>query len=70
MINFFLLLIGCAASYAPDDCLPDTDDVPQNTYGGWITVITEPDTLNPDENWMQYSGEFISLEDSNDLFIV
>jgi hypothetical protein len=59
-----LLLIGCAASYAPIDYLPDTDDVPQNIYGGWLTVITAPDILNPDENWMQYSGEFIASEDS------
>jgi hypothetical protein len=59
-----VLLIGCAASYAPYDYLPDTEEVPQNIYGGWLTVITAPDILNPDENWMQYSGEFIASEDS------
>jgi hypothetical protein len=58
------LLIGCAASYAPDNWLPETADVPQNVFGGWITVITAPDILNPDEKWMEYSGEFIASEDS------
>jgi len=62
---FYLLFTGCAASYAPDNWLPDTQDVPQNIYGGWITVITEPDSLNPDEQWIQYSGEFISYDESN-----
>jgi len=61
----YILVTGCAASYAPDDWLPDTDDVPQNIYGGWITVITEPDSLSPEEKWMQYSGEFISYDESN-----
>jgi hypothetical protein len=59
-----VLLIGCAASYAPDNYLPETEDVPKEVYGGWLTVITAPDILNPDENWMQYSGEFIASEDS------
>jgi len=63
-ISYFLFT-GCAASYAPDNWLPDTQDIPQNIYGGWITVITEPDTSNPDEQWMQYSGEFISYDESN-----
>jgi len=58
------LFTGCATTYAPDNWLPDTQDVPQNVFGGWITVITEPDSLNPDEKWMQYSGEFISFDDS------
>ena len=59
------LFAGCASTYAPDNWLPDTPDVPQNVYGGWITLITEPDSLNPEEKWMQYSGEFISLDESN-----
>ncbi|HSW55778.1 MAG TPA: hypothetical protein VLH59_11885 [Ignavibacteriaceae bacterium] len=60
-----VILIGCATSYAPDNFLPQTTDVPQDIYGGWLTVITAPDTLHPDENWKQYSGEFIASEDSN-----
>ncbi|NWG27091.1 MAG: hypothetical protein HXY48_01010 [Ignavibacteriaceae bacterium] len=61
---WYLLFTGCVASYAPDNWLPDTQDVPQNVYGGWITVITEPGSLNQDEQWMQYSGEFISYDES------
>jgi hypothetical protein len=61
----FTILIGCAATFAPDDWLPETDEVPENVYGGWITLITEPDSLNTEEHWMQYSGEFISLDDEN-----
>jgi hypothetical protein len=60
-----VLLIGCAASYAPDNYLPDTEDVPQEVYGGWLTLITKPDSLNIGEKWMQYSGEFISSDESN-----
>lgn len=60
----FIFYLGCATSYAPDNWLPDTDDVPQNVFGGWITVITEPDSLYPEEKWMEYSGEFIASEDS------
>lgn len=60
----FIFFTGCATSYAPDNWLPDTQDVPQNVYGGWITVITEPDSLNSNEKWMQYSGEFIASDDS------
>ena len=61
----FLLLVRCATTYAPDNWLPETDEVPENVYGGWITLITEPDSLNTEEQWMQYSGEFISLDDEN-----
>jgi hypothetical protein len=59
-----VILIGCATSYAPDNYLPDTEDIPQVVYGGWLTIITAPDISHPDEKWMQYSGEFISSEDS------
>ena len=60
-----MLLFGCASSYAPSDFLPATSDVPQNPYGGWITIITEPDSLIPDDKWMMYSGEFISTEENS-----
>jgi len=60
----FLNFFGCATSYAPENYLPDTDDVPQNVYGGWLTVITEPDSLISNDKWMMYSGEFIASEDS------
>jgi hypothetical protein len=64
-----ILFNGCATTYAPDNWLPDTPDVTQNVYGGWITVITEPDSLYPNEKWMQYGGELISLDD-NDIYLL
>lgn len=60
-----LLLTGCATTYAPSDWLPDTDEIPNQAYGGWMTVITKPDTINSDEEQFQYGGEFISTDDSN-----
>ena len=60
-----LVIIGCATSYAPDDWLPDTDDVPQNAHGGWITVVTQELKSQSDEEWMQYGGEFIALDEDN-----
>ena len=61
----FCLIIGCATTYAPEAYLPDTDDVQTETYGGWITLVTMPDSLSSEEKWMQYSGEFISLDEEN-----
>ena len=62
--NYLILVLsfitaGCAASYAPDKWLPDTEDIPSNPYGGWITVIVKSDQ----DKWMQYSGEFIAVDD-------
>ncbi len=61
----FSILIGCATSYAPNNWLPETDDVPTNVYGSWITVNIEPDSLEPDGEWLQYNGEFISVDEEN-----
>ena len=60
-----LLISGCGTSYAPDNWLPETDDVPQSTHGGWITVVTQEVKSQSDEEWMQYSGEFIALDEDN-----
>jgi len=60
--NFIIL--GCAASYAPSNYLPSTNDVPQNVYGGWLTLTTEPDTLIQNSKWMIFGGEFIAVNDS------
>ena len=60
-----LLVTGCATTYAPDDWLPDTEDIPQNAHGGWITVVTQEVNSQSDEEWMQYSGEFIALDEEN-----
>lgn len=62
---FSLLITGCATTYAPDNWLPDTDDVPQNTHGGWIALVTQEAISQSDEVWMQYSGEFIALDEDN-----
>ena len=59
-----LSFIGCATSYAPENYLPSTDDVPKNVYGGWMTLITEPDTLLQNSKWMMYGGEFLAVDDS------
>ena len=61
----YLLFTSCATSYAPDNWLPETDDVQQEIFGGWITLVTKPDSLKPNEKWIQYSGEFISLDEEN-----
>lgn len=63
-IIFCCLLIGCAASNAPSNYLPATTEIPQNPYGGWITIIAAPDSSMPDDNWLMYGGEFIASEDS------
>lgn len=60
-----LVIIGCATTYAPDNWLPDTDDVPQNAHGGWIAVVTQEATSQSDEVWLEYSGEFIALDENN-----
>jgi hypothetical protein len=60
-----LVLGGCATSYAPNNWLPDTDEVPQSTRGGWITVETEEINNQPETRWLQYSGEFIAVDEEN-----
>ena len=65
LVILYAIITGCATTYAPADGLPDTDEVPKYEFGGWITVITEPDSSNHDEKWMQYSGEFISYDEAN-----
>ncbi|RPI75165.1 MAG: hypothetical protein EHM47_03365 [Ignavibacteriales bacterium] len=60
-----LFLIGCATTYAPGDWLPETEEVSRQAYGGWITIITYPDTINSEEKWFQYGGEFISTDKNN-----
>jgi len=59
-----LIILGCATSYAPANYLPSTDDIPQNVFGGWLTLITEPDPLVQDSKSMMFGGEFIAVDDS------
>lgn len=58
------IIAGCATSNAPSNFLPKTDDISQNVFGGWITIITEPDSLIPGDKWLMYGGEFIAVDDS------
>ena len=60
----FLIFVGCATSYAPTGYLPPTDEIPEEVHGGWITIITSPDSSKSDEKWMIYGGEFIAVQDS------
>jgi hypothetical protein len=60
-----MLIAGCATTYVPDNWLPETDEVPQSTNGSWITVETREVNYQNDEKWMQYSGEFIAIDDAN-----
>ena len=62
---FLLLITGCATTYAPDNWLPETEDVPQNTHGGWIAVVTQEVNSQSDDNWILYGGEFIALDEDN-----
>jgi len=59
------LLTGCAATYAPSGWLPDTDKISSQAFGGWMTVVTLPDTIESEERWLQYGGEFIADDDIN-----
>jgi hypothetical protein len=71
--NFLTLIIctwlifqcGCATTYAPGDWLPDTDEITEEAYGGWMTIVTLPDTINSEERWLQYGGEFIAVDTLN-----
>ena len=65
LLILFLLTAGCATSYAPDNWLPETDKVPQNNYGGWITVIVDESKDETEEKVMQYGGEFIAVDTLN-----
>jgi hypothetical protein len=60
-----LLFTGCASTYSPVGWLPDTDEVAEQAFGGWLTIITYPDTVDSQERWLQYGGEFISVDEKN-----
>ncbi|HEX9251239.1 MAG TPA: hypothetical protein VF870_03305 [Ignavibacteriaceae bacterium] len=69
LLILFLLIAGCATSYAPDNWLPETDKVPQNNYGGWITVIVNESKDETEDIVLQYGGEFIA-EDSLNVYLL
>ena len=65
LLILFLLTAGCATSHAPDNWLPETDKVPQNNYGGWITVIVNESKDETEDIVLQYGGEFIAVDTIN-----
>jgi len=60
-----ILISGCATTYAPSDWLPDTDEIQKEAYGGWMTLIVQPDSLIEQDAYLQYDGEFISSDENN-----
>jgi hypothetical protein len=64
-----VLLGGCAASYAPDDWLPEADMVQEEQYGAWISLT--PVNANPrlKTKYVLISGEFIGA-DSNYVYVL
>lgn len=60
-----LMISGCAATHAPSNWLPETEKFPENTYGGWMTIITSDETKDGKERYLQYGGEFISQDEDN-----
>lgn len=67
IILFSLLFVGCATTYAPSDWLPETEEVPKNTFGGWLTLTTYSNIS--EGKWLQYGGEFIS-QDSDYVYVL
>lgn len=66
-LSFFY---GCATSYAPDNWLPNTDQIQREAYGGWLTLyVTEYSTTQNDGAPAEISGEFIS-SDSNNVYLL
>ncbi|MFO7524504.1 MAG: hypothetical protein R6W68_03540 [Ignavibacteriaceae bacterium] len=60
-----LIIFGCAATLAPSNWLPETEKYPENTFGGWMTIITSDETNTGKERFFQYGGEFISQDEDN-----
>lgn len=65
-----ILFYGCATSYAPDNWLPNTDQIQREAYGGWLTLyVTDYSTTQNDGDPAEISGEFIS-SDSNNVYLL
>ena len=59
---FCCIFVGCATSYAPENWLPKTEEVPYDAYGSWIYLEL---TKKNDENVSSFiGGEFITFEKS------
>jgi len=61
-----LLFYGCATSYAPDNWLPNTDQIQKEAYGGWLTLyVSDYSTTQNYGTPEEISGEFISSDSIN-----
>lgn len=69
LLIFSIIAIGCATTYAPDNWLPDTDEVSQSAFGGWMTLIVNMSISEKDEKILQYGGEFIA-DDSLKVYLL
>lgn len=65
---FAFLYAGCATSNAPSNWLPDANELEQDAFGGWITLITA-DNGSLEKNQQIEMGEFIAL-DSEKVYIM
>lgn len=62
---YFILVSGCATTYAPSGWLPSANEIQSEAYGGWMTLIVKPDSLQDEDYYLQYNGEFISSDKTN-----
>ena len=66
-VGLIIFLVGCATSYAPDNWLPNTNQIQIEAYGGWITLYLKNDSTNH-YNPEATRGEMIST-DSNSVYL-
>ncbi len=64
-----LLFYGCATSYAPDNWLPNTNQIQKEAYGGWLTLFYSEDSVATSEIEQIIMGEFIAC-DSTIVFLL
>jgi hypothetical protein len=64
IITSLIIISGCAKRYAPVNYLPETEKVPEDAFGGWITLVMEGDRLPQNKKPLQYGGEFIAVDEN------
>lgn len=60
-----ILFAGCASSYAPREYLSEIEDTQQESFGGWITVISDTAKSKGNIRGIIYAGEFIGYDSLN-----
>lgn len=60
-----LLFIGCSRTFAPSGWLPETDEYPEDVYGGWITLVVSQELSDGQKELYEYKGEFIAADEDN-----